>query len=89
MIFLVNESLKCFMNISTDGIFHICESHFESCDLKPHGDTKRLREGAKPVALPNLESVSLDHCYVRTKQLDLHMVIACLFLINTYKVIKF
>ena len=71
VIFLANNDLKQDMNISTDGLFYICESHFQASDLKPHGTTKRLRDGAVPLTLPNQEAVRLDHDYVLTTQLDM------------------
>ena len=74
LIFLVNENLKTSMNIYSDKNFYICETHFKEEDLRPHGTTKRLREGSLPVNLPNQAAVSLDHPYVLTTQL---LVVCC------------
>ena len=70
-MFLANNDLKQDMDIFSESAFFICENHFKDTDLKPHGNTKRLREGAVPVTLPNQEAVRLDHDYVLTTHLDL------------------
>ena len=71
LIFLANENLKTSINIYSDETFYICETHFKEEDIRPHGTTKRLREGALPVNLPNQAAVSLDHPYILTSQLDM------------------
>ena len=71
LIFLANENLKSSINIYSDEKFYICETHFKEEDIRPHGTTKRLREGAVPVNLPNQAAASLDHSYILTTQLDM------------------
>ena len=71
LIFLASENLKTSINIYSEENFYICETHFKEEDLRHHGTTKRLREGAVPVNLPNQAAASLDHQYVLTTQLDM------------------
>ena len=55
------------------GQYFICEDHFWSEDIKKHGDTKRLTEGAVPVFFPREEAMAADHtyAYVETTPVDL------------------
>ena len=71
LIFLANENLKTSINIFSDETFYICETHFKEEDIRPHGTSKRLREGAVPVYLPNQAAASLDHQYILTTHLDM------------------
>ena len=74
VIFKANENLKSLVSFNTDNEMFICEDHFKEDDLKPHGETKRLLDGAVPVFLPRQESVTMDHNYVATAPLDMDMV---------------
>ena len=71
VIFRANENLKSAINIPSETLSYICEEHFDVSDVKPHGNTKRLREGAVPFIFPRQEAVLKDHDYLKTTPLDL------------------
>ena len=71
VIFTANENLKNVLNVPIEIDCYICEEHFEVVDVKPHGNSKRLCDGAVPVFFPRQESVLKDHDYIRTAPLDL------------------
>ena len=71
VIFNVSEELIKVLNVQSDTEIFICESHFNESDLKDHGNSKRLREGAIPVHFPRRDALNLDHNYVSTWPLDL------------------
>ena len=74
VIFKANENLKSLVSFNTENEMFICEDHFNQDDLKTHGETKRLVDGAVPVFLPRQESVTMDHNYVATAPLNMDMV---------------
>ena len=49
VIFEANETLKSCLNIPSNQALFICETHFGEDDIRPHGTSKRLREGAFPL----------------------------------------
>ena len=71
VIFCANDNMKCLLNVPKESDSYICEQHFDSSDLKPHSNTKKLRDGALPVVFPQQEAVWLDHNYVQTAPLDM------------------
>ena len=71
VIFSANEHIICALNIQTTAEVFICEEHFQTEDVRNHGNTKRLCEGSLPVHFPRTQSVLLDHSYVKTAPLDL------------------
>ena len=71
VVFTANADLKRQLNLSSEGQIFICEEHFWNEDLKKHGDSKRLVEGAVPVFFPREEARIMDHMYVKTAPLDL------------------
>ena len=82
LIFSANEHLKSLLNVKTGLDTYICEEHFELSDIKPHGTTKRLCDGAVPVFFPRKQALLKDHDYVRTAPLDLvslEVNLTCLF----------
>ena len=52
VIFTANEKLKKVLNVSPISVKLICEEHFLPEDVKTHGDTKRLVDGATPKFFP-------------------------------------
>ena len=71
VIFTANEKLKKVLNVSPINVKLICEEHFLPEDVKTHGDTKRLVDGATPKFFPREKAVAMDHDYVLTAPLDL------------------
>ena len=71
VIFHANDNLKSAINIPSETVIYICEEHFEVSDVKLHGNTKRLCDGAVPVFFPREEAVLKDHDYLKTTPLDL------------------
>ena len=71
VIFLANENLKYSMNIQSDKAVYICQTHFHEDDIRVHGTSKRLIDGAIPLSLPSQSAVNLDHPYLLTTQLDM------------------
>ena len=71
VIFSASDNLKNVLNVSQESDCFICEEHFQPSDLKPHGVTKRLRDGAHPEFFPRQDAVLLDHAYVQTGPLEL------------------
>ena len=74
-IFTANDDIKYALNVPRDIISYICEEHFDPSDVKIHGNSKRLCDGAVPVNFPRQEAVLLDHNYVQTTPLDLVRII--------------
>ena len=71
VIFTANMEIKRVLNISEQTVSYICEEHFPSGDVKPHGTTKRLRDGAVPLVFPRQEAVQMDHDYTSLTPLDM------------------
>lgn len=71
VIFSANEHIRCALNIQSKAELFICEEHFETGDVRTHGNSKRLSEGSLPVHFPRTQAVLLDHSYVKTAPLDL------------------
>ena len=46
VIFCANDNMKCLLNVPKESNCYICEQHFDRSDLRPHSNTKRLRDGA-------------------------------------------
>ena len=73
VVFSVNSTIKKYLNISKDQELFICEDHFLPDDIKNHGKTKRIKDGAVPVklSLQDFLNCEIGHDYVKTKELDL------------------
>ena len=71
VFFSTSDNLKRVLNIPQESACLICEEHFQPSNLKSHGSTKRLRDGAHPEFFPRQDAVMLDHAYVQTGPLDL------------------
>ena len=73
VVFTANDNMKKHLKLSQpqQGQIYICEVHFWNEDLKKHGDSKRLVEGAVPVFFPREEARNTDHMYVLTAPMDM------------------
>ena len=72
VLFTVSDHIQRNLNMPpSDSISFICEQHFPPNDLKQHGTSKRLREGAVPTYFPRKEALSMDHNYILTSPLQL------------------
>ena len=69
--FGVNTYMKNYLKVKSDANLKICEIHFDPCDVKIHGQCKRLVNGALPYILPTTHSSDRDHDYLRTTLLDM------------------
>ena len=73
LFFTVTDHIKTVLNFAPPNISYICEQHFDLYDVKTHGPSKRLRDGAVPVHFPRQVSMSKDHDY-EAAPLDLDLV---------------
>ena len=66
VVFSASDEMLCALHIQPGIDFFLCEEHFSISDIKAHGNTKRLIEGALPLNFPKREAVLLDHSYGTT-----------------------
>ena len=45
VIFLINKSMRKFLDVVTEDELYICEKHFKANDIRVHGSTKRRHTG--------------------------------------------
>ena len=67
VIFTAHDDMKKSLNHPLHIVLRICEDHFDTGDIKLHGQSKRLIHGALPKSYPRRDSVAFDHRYLPTK----------------------
>ena len=70
-IFGLKDATRKSLRVQSTEELLICEEHFLDDDIKVHGNSKRLKEGAIPSHIPFQDYINNEHSYVPTIPLNL------------------